>query len=37
MRELFGMVVLGEKFLHTAHEVKTAREENEETDRARAA
>lgn len=25
MRELFGMVVLGEKFLHTAHEVKTAR------------
>lgn len=25
MRELFGMIVLGEKFLHTAHEVKTAR------------
>lgn len=25
MRELFGMVQLGEKFLHTAHEVKTAR------------
>jgi hypothetical protein len=25
MRELFGMVVLGEKLLHTAHEVKTAR------------
>ena len=25
IRELFGMVVLGEKFLHTAHEVKTAR------------
>lgn len=25
MREMFGMVVLGEKFLHTAHEVKTAR------------
>jgi hypothetical protein len=25
MRELFGMVMLGEKFLHTAHEVKTAR------------
>ena len=25
MRELFGMVFLGEKFLHTAHEVKTAR------------
>ena len=25
MRELFGMVSLGEKFLHTAHEVKTAR------------
>lgn len=25
MRELYGMVVLGEKFLHTAHEVKTAR------------
>lgn len=25
MRELFGMVGLGEKFLHTAHEVKTAR------------
>lgn len=25
VRELFGMVVLGEKFLHTAHEVKTAR------------
>ena len=25
MRELFGMVLLGEKFLHTAHEVKTAR------------
>lgn len=25
MRELFGMVALGEKFLHTAHEVKTAR------------
>lgn len=25
MRELFGMVVLGEKFLHTAHQVKTAR------------
>lgn len=25
MRELFGMVELGEKFLHTAHEVKTAR------------
>lgn len=25
VRELFGMVVLGERFLHTAHEVKTAR------------
>ena len=25
MRELFGMVELGERFLHTAHEVKTAR------------
>lgn len=25
MRELIGMVLLGEKFLHTAHEVKTAR------------
>lgn len=25
VRELFGMVLLGEKFLHTAHEVKTAR------------
>lgn len=25
VRELFGMVVLGEKWLHTAHEVKTAR------------
>lgn len=25
IRELFGMVELGEKFLHTAHEVKTAR------------
>lgn len=25
MRELFGMVVLGERFLHTAHQVKTAR------------
>lgn len=25
IRELFGMIVLGEKFLHTAHEVKTAR------------
>lgn len=25
MRELFGMVALGERFLHTAHEVKTAR------------
>jgi hypothetical protein len=25
IRELYGMVVLGEKFLHTAHEVKTAR------------
>jgi hypothetical protein len=25
VRELFGMVMLGEKFLHTAHEVKTAR------------
>lgn len=25
VRELFGMIVLGEKFLHTAHEVKTAR------------
>jgi hypothetical protein len=25
IRELFGTVVLGEKFLHTAHEVKTAR------------
>lgn len=25
IRELFGMVALGEKFLHTAHEVKTAR------------
>ena len=25
IRELFGMVGLGEKFLHTAHEVKTAR------------
>jgi len=24
MRELYGMVVLGERFLHTAHEVKTA-------------
>lgn len=24
-RELFGMAVIGEKFLHTAHEVKTAR------------
>lgn len=25
IRELFGMIELGEKFLHTAHEVKTAR------------
>lgn len=25
IRELFGMIVLGEKILHTAHEVKTAR------------
>jgi hypothetical protein len=25
IRELFGMVVLGEKFLHSAHEVKTSR------------
>jgi hypothetical protein len=25
VRELFGMVELGERFLHTAHEVKTAR------------
>jgi phage terminase large subunit-like protein len=25
IRELYGMVLLGEKFLHTAHEVKTAR------------
>lgn len=25
MRELYGMAVLGERFLHTAHEVKTAR------------
>lgn len=25
VRELFGMVELGEKFLHTAHQVKTAR------------
>lgn len=25
VRELYGMVVLGEKWLHTAHEVKTAR------------
>ncbi|HEY3924365.1 MAG TPA: hypothetical protein VGL75_07370 [Acidothermaceae bacterium] len=25
IRELYGMVQLGEKFLHTAHEVKTAR------------
>lgn len=25
VRELFGMIELGEKFLHTAHEVKTAR------------
>lgn len=25
IRELFGMIDLGEKFLHTAHEVKTAR------------
>ena len=25
MRELFGMVALGEKFLHTSHEVKTVR------------
>jgi len=25
IRELFGMVELGERFLHTAHEVKTAR------------
>jgi len=25
VRELFGMIALGEKFLHTAHEVKTAR------------
>lgn len=25
IRELFGMVALGERFLHTAHEVKTAR------------
>jgi hypothetical protein len=25
MRELYGMVELGERFLHTAHEVKTAR------------
>ena len=24
MRELYGMLVLGERFLHTAHEVKTA-------------
>ncbi len=24
MRELYGMVMLGERFLHTAHEVKTA-------------
>src|SRR5690606_40084508 len=24
-RSLYGMVALGEKFLHTAHEVKTAR------------
>jgi hypothetical protein len=25
VRELYGMVMLGERFLHTAHEVKTAR------------
>ena len=25
IRELFGMIVLGEKFLHSAHEVKTTR------------
>lgn len=25
VRELFGMIMLGEKFLHTAHQVKTAR------------
>lgn len=25
IRELYGMIALGEKFLHTAHEVKTAR------------
>lgn len=25
MRELYGMAILGERFLHTAHEVKTAR------------
>lgn len=25
VRELYGMVILGERFLHTAHEVKTAR------------
>lgn len=25
MRELYGMCIVGEKFLHTAHEVKTAR------------
>ena len=25
VRELFGMIALGERFLHTAHEVKTAR------------
>jgi hypothetical protein len=25
VRELYGMAILGEKFLHTAHEVKTAR------------
>jgi hypothetical protein len=25
IRELYGLVILGEKFLHTAHEVKTAR------------
>lgn len=25
IRELYGMVLLGERFLHTAHEVKTAR------------
>jgi len=25
IRELFGVIALGEKFLHTAHEVKTAR------------